>query len=114
MAKPYRRGKLLSLTLSLIYQTYVTLVLVLDSKDLLTSLSTKKNLIRGEVNVRSHYFETKDISHMVWVPVKENQEDPSTKSNSNLTEAHHLMLHDGRLPFDFTSAESCSSDRILN
>lgn len=95
--------KILSLTQSLIYKTDIALVLVLDSKDPFTSLSTQRNAIdnsmRGDVHGIRHNFETKAVSCMAWVSRKEILADLGTKSYSHLTDSLRLTLHDDWLPF---------------
>ena len=64
--------------------------LCVDSKDLFTSSSTKRNSIAQ--SIRSHVgcirfeFKTGSVEYISWVPGKVNLADPLTKKDSQLTD----------------------------
>lgn len=95
----------------------IELLIALDSKDLFSSLSTQRNSIdrsiRADVNVIRFEFETKSVSKIYWIPGKMNLSDPGTKADSPLIPALQLLLHTGKIPIEFPTAESRSSGRSL-
>lgn len=110
-------GILVSLALSLLLSTYVPVIIAVDSKDLYESLSSchvpEDKSIRGDVQLIRYYFETRQISHMVWLPGSLNLADPLTKKDSRLEACLQLLLFDGNLPCEIPSENQRSSDRSL-
>lgn len=104
-------GKMLFKSLYTVFSTPVPLVIEHDSKDMFTSLRTQKNSvdksIRFDVNVIRFAFERRAVDKFVWISGLENLADPGTKSDSPITEAVQLALVDGRLVWDFPTADSC-------
>eukprot|EP00171_Calliarthron_tuberculosum_P001315 IDg1315t1 len=93
----------------------VDLIVVVDSKDLFTTLSTCRNAtdrsIRGDVSVIRYEFETKNLTRLVWIPGNINIADPGTKTNSPLTGALQLLLAAGEISIDLSSAQIKNSDQ---
>eukprot|EP00171_Calliarthron_tuberculosum_P001292 IDg1292t1 len=91
-------------------------LIVVDTKDLYSSLSTCRNSIdksiRADVSVIRYEFETKNISRMVWIPGKCNLADAGTKPNSPLTNALQLMMFSGELPIDFSDHEFKTTEQF--
>lgn len=110
-------GKMIAHTVSLLFGIKVELIIILDSKDLFTSLSTQKNSIdksvRADVSVIRFEFECGNVSTFKWIPGKNNLADPGTKPDSPLTESLCITLAEGRLSVDFNDAESRRYDRPL-
>lgn len=106
-------GKVIAKTFEVLLGTEVQLFIVVDSKDLFTTLSTCRNAsdrsIRADVSVIRFEFETQCVSRMIWVPGKTNLADPGTKPNSPLDQALQLMLFTGEIPISFEDAISRSS-----
>lgn len=110
-------GKVLAQTLSAILNQHVKLYIALDTKDLYTSLSTKRNSIdksiRADVNVIRFEFECCNFNRIIWIPDSVNLADPGTKANSPMIDALQLMQFTGSIPLDFIGHESTSSNRSL-
>ncbi len=110
-------GKVLKSVFSKILRISIKLIVVVDSKDLYTSLSTKQNSIdksiRPDVNCIRFEFETQNVDEIVWIPGSTNLADPGTKPNSPLTIALQLTMFTGRLCMDFEKAEAKSYNRSL-
>lgn len=87
--------------------------MVLDSKDLYTSLATQRQSVdrsvRADVNYIRYHFEVGNANRICWIPGQLNLADPGTKSDSPLTPALQLLLISGRLPFGFPELESTNS-----
>lgn len=94
----------------------IPLIVAVDSKDLFNPLSTQRNdadkLICADVNVIRYKFETLYDHKMVWVPDKLNLAEDGTRLESLLLDAFHVMNTSGRLPLQFTGAESRTSNKI--
>ena len=102
------------------------LIVVLDSKDLYTSLSTQRKSIdrsvRADVNYIRYQFEISNANRICWIPGRLNLADPGTKPDSPLIhcikglsgfdkacQALQLLLFSGILPFGFPQMESTSA-----
>ena len=87
----------------------VNLFVVVDSKDLFTSLSTcrtpEDKSIRADVQLLRYNFETEQLNKLIWIPGSANPADPLTKKDSLLSEVLQLMLFQGRLPLDLSRME---------
>jgi len=90
---------------------------LVDSKDLYTTLTTCRNAtdraMRGDVSFIRYEFETRSVARMFWIPGKINIADPGTKPNSPLAHTLSILLGTGQLPIDFADALSKSSDQFL-
>lgn len=110
-------GKTLKSALTALLGISVQLVVVTDSKDMYTSLSTQRNSvdksIRSDVNLIRFEFETNSVNTVIWIPGKTNPADCATKRDSPLTDMLRLMLLTGKLPMSFESFEATSSSRSL-
>lgn len=110
-------GKTLKTALSTLLAIPVRLIIIVDSKDLYTSLSTRRNSIdrsiRADVNVIRFEFETGNIDELCWLPGQLNIADPGTKTDSPLCQSLQLLMHDGKLPLDISRHESRRHDRSL-
>lgn len=108
-------GKSLVKTYKRLMGISLDLIIVVDSKDLLTTLFTHRQStdksIRGEIGVIRYEFETKAVSKIV--PGKLNFADIGTKFDSPLNDAVLRLLQSSTLPFDFENCESRGSDRSL-
>lgn len=95
----------------------VPLHLVVNSKDLYTSLFTKRNSdgksVRAYVNCILFEFELRQIARIIWIPKNLNLGDHGTKSDSLLALPLQLKMADGRLAHDFDVSESCNADCLL-
>lgn len=111
------KGNNISMTTSLVLGTHIPLHVVLDSKDLYTSLSTKRNLvdksIRADVNCIRFEFERRNVVQILGVHGKLNLAYLGTNTDSPLTTPVQLTLLDGRLSHRFKAAEACDADRQL-
>lgn len=111
-------GLVLKRTFALLLDMEIELVVVLDSKDLYSSLATQRKSIersvRADVNFIQYQFETKQANRICWIPGRLNLADPGTKPDSPLVAALQLLLFSGRLPFGFPEMESaCAIDKPL-
>ena len=105
---------MLKRTLSLLLGLFVELIVILDSKDLYTSLSTQRQSInrsvRADVNFIRYEFEVGNADRICWVPGRLNLADPGTKLDSPLTQSLQLLMFSGKLPFDFLELEASNSE----
>ena len=110
-------GKMLTQTLSILLGRKIELLIVLDSKDLFTSLSTQRNSIdksvRGDVNVIRFEFEVGNVAEFIWVPGSKNIADPCTKADSPLIESLCLTLADGKMSVKFEELEKKRFEKSL-
>lgn len=110
-------GKLLAAAAGDVFGKRVPLLIALDSRDLFTSLSTKRNSIdrsiRADVNILRHDYELDMLRELVWIPGKINLSDPGTKPNSPLCDALRITLQDGRLSLNYEIAEHSKRGRSL-
>jgi len=110
-------GKVLKSAMTRLLGINVELIVIVDSKDLYTSLSTQRNSIdrsiRADVNVIRFEFETNSVNEMVWVPGSLNLADPGTKPDSPLTQPLQLLMHTGMIPIDLNRQESRRTDQPL-
>lgn len=104
-------------TVSVIFSTFVPLVVAFDSKDLFTSLSTQRNFIdesiRADFNDISYDLERRSVVKFIRIPVKDNLAYPGTKQDSPVTEALPMKIFNGRFSLVFPTAESCHCDLPL-
>ena len=116
-AEAIDEGKTLKSTLTSVLQIDVPFYLVVDTKDLYTSLSTKKNSIdksiRADVNVIRYEFETQNVNKIFWIPGSTNISDPGTKPKSSLSELLKITMATGILQIDLEKQESKSSNLPL-
>ena len=112
--KAIDEGKILVQALEELLGTKVKPCIVVDFKDLFTTLSTCRlatdRSIRGEVSSKRFEFATKNVPSMIWVPGKANLADPGTKPDSNLTQTLRILFESGCLPINFTDAIIQSSN----
>ena len=84
----------------------VELNIIVDSKDLFTSLSTcrvpEDKSIRADVQLIRYCFETKKIENIIWIPGAVNPADPLTKKDSPILESLQIMLYQGEIPLDLS------------
>lgn len=77
--------------MSLVLGSSIPLHIVLNSKDLYTSLSTKCNsvdkYIRADVICIQSNFERRNVERIIWAPVKLNLADPGTKCDTPVAAA---------------------------
>ena len=110
-------GKTLKRALSTLLRITVPLIVAVDSKDLYTSLSTRRNSIdksiRADVNVIRFEYEVGNVDIMCWLPGSVNPADPGTKTDSPLTQALQLLMHSGTIPHDLSRHETRRFDRSL-
>ena len=110
-------GKTLKAALSALLMIRVPLIVAVDSKDLYTSLSTRRNSIdksiRAAVNVIRFEYEVGNVDVMCWLPGSVNPADPGTKTNSPLIQVLQLLMHSGSIPHDLSRHETRSFDRSL-
>ena len=103
------KGKILSRTFSKLFKTYVPLSVVVDSKDLFTSLSTccipEDKTIRADLELLRYHYETHHLEELIWVPGSVNLADPLIKRDSPLSIALQLMIFDVTLPVSLVDAE---------
>lgn len=109
-------GKIIARSYEALLGIKTELWIVLDSKDLYTTLTTCRNAsdrsVRGDVSLIRYEFETQNVSRMIWVPGKVNLSDPGTKPNSPLSNALQLMMLSGEIPFNFDEFEVGKSDQF--
>ena len=110
-------GILISSAFSRLLNANIPVIIAVDSKDVFDSLTSchvpEDKSIRGDVQLIRHYFETKRIHRVIWIPGSLNIADPLTKKDSNLSDSLQVFLFDGRLPFGFKSAKSRNSEPNL-
>lgn len=91
------KGKMLKTAISDILGMPGQTAILIDSKDLYSSFSTRRNSIsrsiRAEVNVISFEFEVKNVDVMCWIPRSLSLADPGTKTESPLTQWVQLLMH---------------------
>ena len=101
-------GKVLVKALEELLGTEVGLSIVVDSKDLFSTLSTCRlasdTSIRGYVSSIKFELATKNVTSMTWVPEKINLADPGTKPDSQLTQNLQLLFESRCLPIDFSES----------
>ena len=107
-------GKIVVQAVEELLRTEVKLCIVVDSKDLLTTLPTcrfaTERSIRDDVSSTRFELATKNVSSMVRVAGKTNLADPGTKPDSNLTQTQQILFESGCLPINFTDAIIQSSN----
>jgi len=111
-------GQMLKDALSFVLGIKIHLTIVVDSKDLYTSLTTQRNSIdrsiRADVNIIRFEYEVGNVDEIVWIPGSTNLADPGTKPDSALSEALQLTLFEGRIAIDFDAQQShIRNDRTL-
>ena len=108
-------GKILKSTFSLLMATPIQLVIIVDSKDLYTSLSTHRNSIdksvRADVNVIRFEYEMGNVDQICWLPGSLDFADPATKTDSLLCQSLQLLMHSGKIPLDLSRQKSRRNDR---
>lgn len=116
-SKALDKDYILSSTLTIFLYMDIPLVPALDTKGIHTSLSTQRNYlnrsIRSYVNCIRFELENGKVYRITWIPGEQNLADPSTKTDSSLTQALHLMMCSGMIPLQFPTAESISTDKFL-
>lgn len=102
--------------LDAIFEVRVHTYVLIDSKDLYSTLSTQKNSVdrsvRAAVNCIRFTYET-ELDVLGWISGQVNIADVGTKENSPLTDALVLMLATGRITVDLSSQETKSYDKRL-
>lgn len=116
-AKAIDEGKILKQAMSTLLGLPIRLIVALDSRDLFTSLSTKRNSvdksIRAEVNVIRFEYETGNADEIVWIPSRVNLIDPGTNTDSPLVQSLQLTIATDKLSTDLSASERRSADRPL-
>lgn len=109
-------GKFIAQAYSEILNTDIKMRLCFDSKDLFTSLSTRRNsidrsILSGVSCIRFE-FHTGSVDKISWVPGNVCLEGPLTKNDSQITDLLHLSLFTGRFFVDIEKvSESNSSEK---
>ena len=110
-------GKLIVDTLNILLTDGIHLVVVVDCKDLFTSLSTCRNPVdksmRADVSLIRYNYETRRLNRLIWTPGSLNPADVLTKLDSALTDSVQLMMFHGTLPYDMSRAEIRDSAQPL-
>lgn len=108
---------MLKLNLSLLPGLILDLLIVLDSMDLNSSISTQSqsvdSSVRADVNYIPYQFEFGNASRIFWVQGRLNLADPGTKPDTSLTCALQVWFLSGKLPFGFPGLEAGSKDKLL-
>lgn len=95
----------------------VHLCVVVDSKDLFSSLSTcrtpEDKSILADVALLRYHFETHQLNRVIWIPGSANPADPLTKRDSPLADTLQIMMFDGTLPLQFDKTDSRTSNASL-
>lgn len=108
-------GKVIADAYRLLLNVSIYLVVVVDSKNLFTALTTKRQFvgqsIRGDIGATRYEFEGRTVAKVIWVPGKLNPADIRTKFDNPITSAVSQLLINGFIPFSQDKPESCSSDR---
>lgn len=103
--------------MSMVLRIRILLHLMIDCKNLYTSLSSKKNhiekSIRADMNCFRLEFQRFNVVRIIWVPWKINPADTGTMSDILFAWALQLPMVDGRLAHRFVAAEACGTDRPL-
>lgn len=106
-------GKQLARTYKKLLQLDVPLTVLVDSKDLFTSISTcrvpEDKSIRADLELLRYYYETKQLNELIWIPGSTNLSDSLTKKDSPLCNVLQLMLFDGFIPMNIDKAQSSAS-----
>lgn len=93
------------------------LLVAVHSRDLFTSLSTKRNSIdksiRANINSIRYEYENGNADEVIWIPGRVNLTDPGTKTDSLLPQALQLTMSSGKLALDLSESEARSADRPL-
>lgn len=97
---------------------YLKAHLCVDSKDLLTSLSTQLNLINRSISGDGACilsgFQIENVERIMWIPCNVKLADVVIKKNSPLSEALQLTLFTGRLNLSIENvAETKSTEKQL-
>ena len=103
---------------SLLLGIEVDLIILMDSKDLYSSLASQRQSIdksiRADVNFVRNEFEVGNANRIACIPGKLNLADPGTKPDSHLISALNLLLVSGKLPHSFPEMESsCAKEKPL-
>lgn len=87
----------------MLLQVTIDLIIVVDSKDLYTTLTTKRQSIDrsvpGDIRVIRYEFEIRNVVKVVWIPGRSNPADIGTKFDSSLIFVVTQMISDGTIPF---------------
>lgn len=114
---PIDEGKRLKPALSLQLRMPIPLNIVVDSKYLYMSLSTRRKSIdkstRADVHVVRSELEVANSDAMYWLLGSVLHASPGTKTDSPHCQALQLLVHSGNIPLDLPRHESCRFDRIL-
>lgn len=116
-SEPIDVEKTLKRALSTLLCIPVKLIVVVDSTDIFTSLSTRRNLIdksiRADENVIRFEYEVRNVDEMCWLPGPVNLADPGTKTTSPLNQSLQLLMNSGIIPIDISRHESRQFERPL-
>lgn len=106
---------LLKHTYSKLLGISVRLFLVVDSKDLYDTISTKRlptdKSIKCEVASLRYDFEIRAIDKIIWVPGKFNLADPLTKHDIPIEKSLQLTLYCGTISSDLSGCPVNNSDK---
>lgn len=105
-SKAVDEGKVIKTSFSMLLGYYVELVIVVDSKDLFTFLTTRENSIgssiRADVSVILIEIESGSVDEMVWISCSVNLADLGCKRDSQLTDAFQLTLYNRSIAIDLS------------
>lgn len=108
---------MLKSVLSILLAMRVKLAILVDSKGLYTSLSSRRNSIDksilADVNFIRFDYEAGNVDTLCWLPVCVNLAGPGTKKNIPLCKALQLLMHTGQVPLDLSRQKSHRYDRPL-
>lgn len=101
----------------MILNQHVDVWIVVDTKDLFNSLSTKRNSIDNSIfadaNVIRFEFKCCYVNSIIWISGSVNLADTGKKSKSPVADALQLLQFSVKIPQDFFGHESAYSDRSL-
>lgn len=94
---------------TLLFGIAADLILVVDSKDLFTSISTQRDSVDRSthpiVNTTGFEYETGGVDELLWIPGSFNLADPGTITESPLVTLLQLLMHNGVIPLGMSRAE---------
>lgn len=106
-------GVVLKQSNSILLGFTIVLIVVLNSKDFYSSLSTQRQSIdksfRADVNYTRYQFEVGNADRICWVPRRLNLADAGTKSDNSLTQPLHLLLFFRGISFFFPELEASNT-----
>lgn len=95
----------------------IDMTIVVDSKDLYTTLITQSQSIdrsiHGDIGVVRFEFEVQNVSKIVWIAGKLSLANVGTEFDSHLNDVMAQLLSTGKISCRLDSSEACQSNHSL-